>query len=217
VPASAELVISRRLEQTSDLSENEIRIAPRIGTHALNLFGKFGSHPILPFYRTDEFTIALNGVVAGSSIGELSLSTLTLQLSVDLLGFADQSFTLVNLFSLKSGAETDREGWQATETLQAAYDWTTRPAGGVRLPYLPESIARTGYLAHRESLDLDVAASSEPSHPLTLLLAHATSIVYPDRGSLKAGLKAGFDVESMSGAYAYRFAVEAGLEIRLSF
>jgi hypothetical protein len=212
VPSIAELSVTRVLEKRAELSKNEIQIRPRLFTHAINLFGKLGSHPIMPFYRTDEFSIALSGVVSGPAAADFSLSALTLELSADILGFKDQSLTLVNVFSLASEHEL------VTDGLQTAFDWTTRPAGGVRLPYLPESIAHAGYFEHRESLDLDLRLSgSSTSHPLTLILGHATSLVYPDRGSVKASLKAGFDVESLSGTHAYRFAIEAGLEAKLSF
>jgi hypothetical protein len=109
------------------------------------------------------------------------------------------------------------EAASATDSLQATFDWATRPAGGVRLPYVPQPIALTGYFQHRESLDFDLRFGSSSSHPLTLLLGHATSLVYPDRGSIKGGLKAGFDVESLSGTFAQRVAIEASLEAKLSF
>jgi hypothetical protein len=212
VPSTAELSLARVLEKTADLTENEIQIKSRLATHALNLFGRLGSHPIMPFYRTDEFSIALSGMISGPGAADLSLSTLTLELTADILGFKDQSLTLVNVFSLVAEDEL------VTDGLQAMFDWTTRPAGGVRLPYLPAPIALTGHFEHRESLDLDLRLSgSSASHPLTLILGHATSLVYPDRGLIKASLKAGFDVESLSGIRAYRFAIEAGLEAKLSF
>ena len=138
VPATAELSVSRVLEKRSDLSENEILIRPRVGTRALNLFGRLGSHPVMPFYRTDEFNIALSSAFSGSGVADLSLSELTFELYADILGFKDQSLTLVNVFTLGSEAAS------ATDGLQATFDWTTRPAGGVRLPYVPEPIA-----AHR--------------------------------------------------------------------
>ena len=206
VPSTAELSVARVLEKNLDLPKNEILIKPRLATHALNLFGRLGSHPIMPFYRTDEFSLALGGAVSGTTAGELSLSTLTFELAADILGYRDQSLTLVNVFSLVSEDEL------VTDGLQAMFDWATRPAGGVRLPYLPGPIALKGYFEHRESLDLDLRfGGSGATHPLTLILGHATSLVYPDHGSIKAHLKAGFDVESLSGTHAYRFAIEAGL------
>jgi hypothetical protein len=211
LPSTAELSVARVLEKRSDLSENAILIKPRVGTRALNLFGRLGSHPVMPFYRTDEFNISLSSAFSGSGVADLSLSELTLELYADILGFKEQSLTLVNVFTLGSEAAS------ATDNLQATFDWATRPAGGVRLPYVPEPIAFTGYFEHRESLDFDLRFGSSSSHPLTLLLGHATSLVYPDRGSIKGGLKAGFDVESLSGTFAYRFAIEASLEAKLSF
>jgi hypothetical protein len=211
VPATAELTVSRRLERHADLAENEILVKPRLVSRALNLFGRLGSHPLLPFYRTDEFSIALSGTVCGSTAGSLSLSELTLETAADILGFQEQSLLLVNVFTLGSGARS------VTDGLEATFDWTTHPPRGVRLPYLPEAVAATGYVEHRESLDLDVRLGSTPSHPVTLVLGHATRLVYPDRGSIEACLKTGFDLESLSGSFACRFAIETSLEAKLSF
>ncbi len=211
LPSRAELSVARVLEKNTDLSENGILIKPRIVTRALNLFGRLGSHPVMPFYRTDEFNFSLSTAFSGSRVADLSLSELTLELYADILGFREQTLTLVNVFTLGSGA-----AW-TTDGLQATFDWVNRPERGVRLPYVPEAITRTGYFEHREILDLDLRFGSSLSHPLTLLLGHTTSLVYPDRGSIKAGLKAGFDIESLSGTFAYRFAIEAILEAKLSF
>jgi len=211
VPATAELSVSRQLEKHADLAENEILIRPRIASRALNLFGRLGSHPIMPFYRTDEFNIALTGAISGSDLSSLSLSELSLEVAADILGFREQSLLLVNVFTLGSKARS------ATDGLQATFDWITRPPRGVRLPYVSESIATTGYFEHRESLDLDVRLESSPSHPMTLILGHGTRLVYPDHGSIEGGFKAGFDLESFAGMFAIRFAIEASLEAKLSF
>jgi len=211
VPATAELSVSRLVEKRADLAENRILIEPRLTSRALNLFGRLGSHPLMPFYRTDEFTIALSAAVSGSTAASLSLSELSLEAAADILGFTEQSLLLVNVFTLGPGARS------AADDLQATFDWTTHPPRGVRLPYLPQSVAETGYFEHRESLDLDVRLGENPSHPVTLLLGHATRLVYPDRGSIRAGLKTGFDLESLSGSFAFRFAIEASLEAKLSF
>jgi hypothetical protein len=190
---------------------NEITLRPRLVTHALNLFGRLGSNPVADFYRTDEYRIALSATVAGTRAAELGLSKMGLDLYADFLGFRDQSLTVVNAFILGEDAK------QATDDLQATFAWAAHPAGGVRLPYLPPEIAKTGYLEHRESLDLDTAIGATSSHPLTLLLGHATTLVYPDRGSLKAGLKAGFDIERLAGSYAFRFALDASIEAKITF
>jgi hypothetical protein len=210
-PSSVSLTLARDLERRGDVPENEITLRPRLVTHAMNLFGRLGSHPVADFYRTDEFRIALSATVAGARAAELGLSEMGLELYAEFLGFRDQSLVMVNVFTLGEDAK------QAKDGLQATFAWATHPAGGVRLPYLPAEIAKTGFLEHRESLDLDLAVGGEPAHPLTLLLGHSTSLEYPDRGSLKAGLKAGFDIESMAGSYAFRFAFEANIEAKITF
>lgn len=211
LPSSVALTLSRALERRGDVPENGITIRPRLVAHALNLFGRLGSHPVADFYRTDEYRIALSATVSGPRTVDLGLSELGLELYAEILGFRDQSLTVVNAFSLGEDARS------AADSLQATFAWATRPDGGVRLPYLPAEIARTGYLEHRESLDLDLKIGGEPAHPLTLLLGHTTGLVYPDRGSVKAGLKAGFDIESLAGSYAFRFAIEASLEAKITF
>jgi hypothetical protein len=149
--------------------------------------------------------------VSGPDAAGLALSELSLELYGDFIGFREQSLTLVNVLTLGERAGS------MTDTFQATFGWTARPPRGVRLPYLPDAIALTGYFEHRESLDLDVRSGGSAPHPLTLLLGHETSLTYPDRGSITARLTTGFDIESLSGALAYRFAIEASLEARLTF
>jgi hypothetical protein len=211
VPSTVELILARGLERRGDVPVNEVSLRPRLVSHALNLFGRLGSHPVADFYRTDEYRIALSATLSGAAAADLGLSELGLDLYAEFLGFHDQSLTVVNTFTLGEDA------LQAADSLQATFAWAASPDGGVRLPYLPVQVAKTGYFEHRESLDLDLAVGGDAAHPLALLLGHATSLVYPDRGSLKAGLKVGFDVESLAVSYAYRFAFEASIEAKITF
>ena len=51
-----------------------------------------------------------------------------------------------------------------------------------------------------------------------LLFGHATSLVYPGHGSIKASLNLGMDVEDLlSAGLAWRFALRAALEAKLTF
>ena len=55
-------------------------------------------------------------------------------------------------------------------------------------------------------------------HPFTLLLGHATSLVYPRHGSIKATLNLGMDVEDEQAVgLAWRFAFRVALEAKLTF
>ena len=55
-------------------------------------------------------------------------------------------------------------------------------------------------------------------HPFTLVLGHATSLVYEGHGSIKASVNCGLDAENLGEAgTAWRFAVRCALEAKLTF
>ncbi len=108
-----------------------------------------------------------------------------------------------------------------TNDSQALLDWKLLPPNGVPLPLLASDIGATGHFENRESLDITSSYQTPGAfHPLTVLLGHATSLVYPGHGSIKASVNVGLDIENpnLAGqALVWRFAVSAALEAKLTF
>jgi hypothetical protein len=214
IPSSIEVSFGQDLKKTADLTETTIYIRPKTTTRALNLFGELGAYPLLPRVRTDEYSLSLSGSVDGGPGQPTMLSTLSAEAYATLTGTDESELTFV---------ETFRRDQSTTVTLsnsaQALLDWTVRPEGGVQLPLIRPEIGKTAHLAHRESAEVISSYSdSGVFHPFTLILGHATSLIYEGHGSIKASANLGFDAENLGAAgTAWRLAVRAALEAKLTF
>jgi hypothetical protein len=214
VPSTAEVAVGQDLKKIADLSQTTMYVRPKIGMRAVNLFGQLGVYPLLPMVRTDEYSISMSGSVDGGPGLPTRLSTISAEVFASLTGTGDGTLTFV---------ETFRRDQATTVTLsndsQVLLEWTTRPEGGVTLPLIPKEIGKTGYFAHRESVDATVSYNDTGAfHPFTLVLGHSSSIVYDEHGSIKASLNLGMDVEDLGGAgIAWRLAFRAALEAKLTF
>jgi hypothetical protein len=214
VPSTVEVAVGQDLKKIADLSQTTMYTRPKIGMRAVNLFGQLGVYPLLPMVRTDEYSISMSGSVDGGPGLPTRLSTLSAEVYASLTGTGDGTLTFV---------ETLKRDQTTTVTLsndsQVLLEWTTRPEGGVILPLLPKEIGKTGYFAHRESIDATVNYSDTGAyHPFTLVLGHSSSIVYDEHGSIKASLNLGMDAENLGGGeIAWRLGFRAALEAKLTF
>jgi len=133
---------------------------------------------------------------------------------LEFLDLNDNQLTLV---------DTVRRDQQSTVVFsndaQALLEWRVLPAAGIPLPLLPPDIGAKGHFEHRESAEITVGyQDSGTFHPFTLLLGHATSLVYPGHGAIKASLNLGLDVEDLlSVGLAWRLAFRAAIEAKLTF
>ena len=214
VPSFVECEVQRGIERTADLSRSTLSIRPKLVTRAVNLFGKLGSTPVLPLFRTDEYSMSVSAAIEQAEGEAWAMAQLSAEAYASLYGFQGEEMTLVESFR-REQADTVTLSSQT----QLLYDWSVRPPSGVPVRFLPPEIGKSGYFSHRESAQLSVQWQAEGgSHPLSILLGHATTLQYPERGFLKANVSIGMDVESLAGgAHAYRFAVRAGLEANLTF
>lgn len=221
IPSGVDLSVGQNLQANADLSQTVTYVRPRISTHALNLFGQLGSTPRLPMVKTDEYSLSVSGSIDKTApplypqygTGPI-LSSISIQAYATLTGVNDEQLTLV---------ETLRRDQQATVVIsndaQALLEWRVLPAAGIPLPLLPADIGAKGHFEHRESAEITVGyQDSGTYHPFTLLLGHATSLVYPGHGAIKASLNLGMDIEDLlSVGLAWRLAFRAAIEAKLTF
>lgn len=214
IPSLVEVAVERQIDKTADLTRSALSITPRLATRAANIFGRMGSTPVLPFFRTDEYSVGLSAVMEEVAGESLQLSKLAADAYAALYGFQGEEVTLV-----ESLRREEADAVTLSSQTQLLYDWSFRPAAGVPFRFLPAEVGASGYFSHRESAQLTVQWQDEGAyHPVSLLLGHATTLLYPERGFLKASASIGVDVESLTGgSYAYRFAVKLGLEANLTF
>jgi hypothetical protein len=221
IPSGFDLAVGQDLKKAVDLTQTVVYVRPRISTRAVNLFGQLGSNPRLPMVLTDEYSVSLSGSVDTTTppaypqygTGPV-LSEISVQAYANLTGQDSGQLSLV---------ETLR--WNRVSTsafsndAQAVLDWRTMPAAGIPLPLLPSAVGATGHFEHRESAEVTAGWQDAGTfHPFTLLVGHATSLVYPGHGSVKASLNLGMDLEDLPGAgLAWRFAFRAALEAKLTF
>ena len=221
IPSGIDLAVGQDLKKNADVTQTVTYVRPKISTRALNLFGQLGSTPRLPMVQTDEYSLSISGSIDKTDppvypqygSGPV-LSSLSVQAYATLTAGNDNQLTLV---------ETVRRDQVATVVFsndaQALLEWRVVPAAGIPLPLLPPDIGATGHFEHRESAEVIVGyQDSGTYHPFTFLLGHATSLVYPGHGSIKASLNLGMDVEDLLAVgLAWRFAVRAALEAKLTF
>ncbi|MGO9308164.1 MAG: hypothetical protein ACLQDL_03965 [Spirochaetia bacterium] len=221
IPSNFDLAVGQDLKMNLELVQTDVYVRPRISTRAVNLFGRLGTHPLLPMVLTDDYSLSLNASVDDTTptlypqygTGPI-LSHLSVQAQASFTGENNGELTLVEAVRL------DQVGSIVlSNDSQAILDWRVQPAAGIPLPILPSDISATGRYEHRESAEVTVGyQDSGAFHPFTLLLGHATSLVYPGHGSIKATLNLGMDVENeLAVGLAWRFAFRLALEAKLTF
>ncbi|MGD0727113.1 MAG: hypothetical protein ABSB63_16295 [Spirochaetia bacterium] len=222
VPSTAEIAVGQDFKKTADLSQTTMYFRPKIGTRAVNLFGALGVYPLLPMVRTDEYSLSMSASVDGGPGLPTRLSTLSAETFASLTGEKDSALTLVNTLRMDRSTTVTGSAGAETYTLsndsQVLLEWSTRPSGGVILPLLSNEIGKTGYFAHRESVDITEGyINTGAYHPFTLVLGHSSAIVYEGHGSIKATINLGMDAENVGVGIAWRLAFRAALEAKLTF
>ncbi len=221
IPSGAELAVGQDLSKSEDLFQTVQYVRPKITTRAVNLFGQMGSVPRLPMVLTDEYSLSLNASIDKTTpplypqygSGPI-LSTLSIAAYSTFTGANDSQLTLVDTVSRN---QTDIIVF--TNDMQALLDWRVMPKDGIPFPLIPSDVARKGHFEHRESGEVTVGyQDSGTFHLFTLLLGHATSLVYEGHGSIKASINLGMDCEDLgSTGMAWRLAFRAALEAKLTF
>jgi hypothetical protein len=214
VPSGIELSLGQELKKAGDLTQAATSIKPKASTHAVNLFGSLGAYPMLPLFRTDEYSANVSASLDGSPGQAMRLSSIGVEAYATLMGDQETSFTLLESFNRK-----EAPGVSLGNDVQAILDWAVHPIGGIPLPLLPAEIGKSGKLLHRERAQLTVAwQDSGAFHPLTLVLGHATTLAYEGHGTIKGSLDVGLDAENLGAlGLAWRVAVRAALEAKLTF
>ena len=201
-----------------DLTQTNIYIRPKISSRAVNLFGQLGAHPFFPNVRTDEYSLSASGSIDGGTGLPTILSTLSAEAYASLTGTSENELTLVQ--TLKRDQTTlPLPVTTLSDDTQLLLDWVVRPEKGIVLPLLPADVGKTGHFAHRESAEVTVAYTDNGTfHPFTLVLGHATTLVFEGHGTIKGSLNLGMDAENLGASgIAWRFAIRAAIEAKLTF
>lgn len=214
LPSSVDLTVGRSVRLDGNLWATEISIMPKVANHALNLFGQLGSHPLVPFVRTDEYGISLGAAITSTGSSEFRLERLSADVFASMEGFGNEKMSVIQSFQWEEGESTNM-----TDTTRLEFDWNVRPPGGLSIPLLPPEMGKSAFLAHKEAFEAVVRFSDPGSyHALTFSLEHSTALVLPENGSITAKAGLGYDLENLlRGAFASRIGVVLEVEAKLSF
>jgi hypothetical protein len=217
IPSSVDLSVGQLLRLASSISQTDIYITAATTSHAVNLFGRLGSIPRLPMVTTDDYSINLSTSVAGNSSQSLRFTEATAVASASLLGEKDTGLTFADSFRWDQDPTTLQIS--LTNAVQTYLDWAVHPDGGINIPYVSDALGKDAWISHRESGSL--ATNYSPGndyHPVTFLLGHATSLVFPSHGSIKGSVNVGADTETaLVPGLIWRLAVSFGIEAKLTF
>jgi hypothetical protein len=228
VPSHAEVAVGQEIKKAADLSQTTIFLQPKTVSRAVNLFGQLGVFPLIPFVRTDEYSLTLNASLKGVPGQALSWTEAVATAYAVFQGFGESQLTLVDtlrrdergVYSLYDQSQLPLDyAVSLSNDAQALLDWSERPKGGISLPLLPAEVTETGWVSHRESAEFIVRfQDSGAFHLFTATIGHATSLIFPEHGAVKASANFGLDAEALGvGAVAWRLAFRAGLEAKLTF
>ncbi len=214
IPDSVDLSLRQDVRREADLSSAVVTIQPKVSTHAINLFGRLGAFPLVPWMDTDEYSLSMSGTVQGAPLTPLIVTTFSAEGYLTAKAQSGAEVTLVETFKRDQTTFID-----LSNDTQALLSWDYAPAGGIPIPLVPSELSSTLSLANQEKAEVMVAYDETSSyHPFTLTLGHATSLVFPGHGTIKASLDVGADVENLLQAgLAWRLAVRAALEAKLTF
>jgi hypothetical protein len=164
--------------------------------------------------RTDEYSLSLGAALDGVPGALPGLTSLTAEGYATFTGMSDNELSFVESLRREQTTST-----VFSSDLQVFYNWRSRPPSDLRLPLLPPDAAGTGSFEHRESADLTIGYQDQGSyHPFTLVLGHATSLIFEKHVTVKGALSLGLDAENVgAGGWAWRFAGKISLEGKLTF
>ncbi len=218
LPSRVELGLSKEYRREADLVDFLNRYRLSLQTSAINLFGAFGTRPLVPAYRMDEFGGSLDAAV--STRGDrLHGADLGLEQYASFEGREGFQLTLTHRLQVLLADPGEGGAAEVRDHGEVRCRWRVAPEGGVRLPLLRREIGRTAWFDHEESLqaDLEWRPDADSWHPLRLLARHGTSLVLPERGSILAELSLGVDRQAIGRESWISLGVKAMIRAQLQY
>ncbi|MBN1525221.1 MAG: hypothetical protein JW904_12100 [Spirochaetales bacterium] len=186
--------------------------------NAINVFGLKSSLNWFSFYAIDTFSTSFQTTWQLREDRSLASVLFSTEGAYTFETVDGNMFTVKNILNIEN-----TEYFKISEKGMLDFTWKVKPENGIELPLIDKEVARTGYLAHKEGVEILYADSSEQisSHPLTVIIKHETSIQYPEFGFLRGEIAFGFDWEaSPSHTYqdnVYSTGLRLTLELNFSF
>jgi len=130
VPATAGVNVERVLEQKMDTRLDILYVRGNLGFSAVNMFGAFGYKPLFKFYRSDEYTSALDLAIGIPSEEEISYRV-QWSAGAGFRGFTGSELAFNNTATIGSSGwlETLKLDWDIPvrkSLLSGLYDWVAK-------------------------------------------------------------------------------------------
>ena len=152
LPSSIELKMEQDVDKSTVYSPTTFSIQPSTSTRAVNLFGSLGAYPLLPFVRTDDYSLDLSATINGGLQTVTTLSALSADAYATLTGTSGEEMTLLETVKWTEPSTSDAVSVFSSDS-QALLDWKVFPVGGVPLPLVSPEIGRTAHWENRETFD----------------------------------------------------------------
>jgi len=215
VPNYSDLSIKRKYLRKGDTVgwENEWR--KTLGFEAVNLFGRFGTYPIISAYNSDQFSTLMQFV--RKNMNNLPMSTsyeLLWQSNLLFTGGRNKRFILDNRIHW----HWDDRRIDTRQEAKLEYRWRTATKEVLNLPLLKRTISTQHYVESRELLLLKgrypgKEALDAIAFSMAATMRHESAWVFPEVGEFKVWLALGL------GAFGEVFSNgwELGIEAELHF
>jgi hypothetical protein len=214
LPAQVEVLVGKLAQREGSVLQYGTDIKLSFRTHAINVFGKFGAFPLMPFYALDEFSNTFSADLSYDDSEGTWSNGYRLENYLSFDAENESRLTLVNNFSFGSAGPYQEEA-------NLSYSWFVRPERGIPLPFLGEEITRAGFLINEERLIalIQGAPADGAYHPFTITLSHSTNLRFPERGFLRGEIALGIDGEVLPGnggsEILYRLGVKGKIEAKI--
>ncbi|MCL2066047.1 MAG: hypothetical protein FWG99_01100 [Treponema sp.] len=220
IPSGAGLRLERMLEQKLDTRFDMLTVGGNLVYSAINLFGLLGYYPLFKFYQGDEFSHAMDVVVALPKNEDLSWRFQSTA-AAGFHGFSGGILSFGNTLTLLSGGgwlESLKIDWTVPtqkSLLSVFYTWVANAARRQSSWLTLSALLDSDYEQFRkESLELSFDNSGDYLY-WTLSVAHESIIRI--LGRLNFSVFAKLDLSKESQTSTFSFAGTVGTSLRLSF
>jgi len=212
-PNSSGLSIRRKYLRKGDTVGWESEWRKTLGYEAVNLFGRFGTYPIISAYNSDQFSTLVQ--IVSKSINNLPASAsyeLLWQSNLLFTGKGNKRFILDNRIHWY----WDDRGRDTMQEAKLEYRWRTATKDVLHLALFKRTIPTQHYVENRELLLLkgryprNNALDTTP-FSMAVTMRHESVWVFPETGRLKLWLALGLGAVKEVFSNGWELGIEAEL------
>lgn len=219
IPSSFDVTLKRSLHQKLDTISDVLNLGASVDFSAVNMFGAFGTVPIMRIYQSDEFSNRLEIDMAFPRDEDVSWQMLAGQ-SMSFFGFTEAVLNLNNTlsFSDEGWSETLKIDWLVPtkkSLLSLFYSFLMGKAAGLEnFPALSEIAVQPFSQLRNETLELSIS-ESDKELVMNLVIRHESIIRL--EGRLHFSVFAELSTDYYSSTDVLSFIGTIGTSLQVSF